>query len=697
LSEGGNAQALLANEVTSFNKGLSIELMRSDVSIRKAEGHLTQLLADKTLGWADSASTNWLPFWSSVNQACQFLLVYSSPESAFAKAMKAYQGDQNRVDDVMAKWEASSRTALNFFQKNRSRSLLVNVSAVDEVADALAATCSELMGRNIPTMKQAESDQRLKVIEAKAALLLKNYDQLHELYDELQGAATLPGQDIALSGVSSKRKVGLAIEGINEFLNQQEEFDKLLETSTVLESKTASLETKNASLESSYIELKQALGSSTQNQELSLLQIHQLQEELETKTQDQELSLLQIHQLQEELETNFVELRAKNASLSSSTQDQELSLLQIHQLQEELEHYYIKYEELRASALEAGLATSQYRSLEHATVTSCEITSAYSDNGYEDISLELKKIVLGDGRKFDALQCKLVLKAGMVGLEFRPNSESKANALMNWPAEMADEHGPYVLYLPCPNEDTLAQQQALLTTLSTADRQVIYSVIKVLADCFMTGSLSRLLEIEPLQLKKWRLSALQLADQARNKFLTVNTVTLNEEFRSEGYEHLWLQIEGLQVGQQLFSEFNFKLGAVSNTDKSPNGFADQLLLEFRALPNGCPPFQSWPPEEADKHGPKLLVIMTVKSNKTTIGLPEVVTDDDKDLIVQLVKKIPAMLSQLEKNGIIIERAWADWHEKTTKLTSNNIEFSSGKPSVLQRTKGVLRRVSGPNK
>jgi hypothetical protein len=188
-----------------------------------------------------------------------------------------------------------------------------------------------------------------------------------------------------------------------------------------------------------------------------------------------------------------------------------------------------------------------------------------------------------------------------------------------------------------------------------------------------------------------------LADQAQNKFLTVNTVTLNEEFRSEGYEHLWLQIEGLQVGQQLFSEFNFKLGAVGNTDKSPNGFADQLLLEFRALPNGCPPFQSWPPEEADKHGPKLLVIITVKSNKTTIGLPEVVTDDDKDLIVQLVKKIPAMLSQLEKDGIIIERAWADWHEKTTKLTSNNIEFSSGKPSVLQRTKGVLRRVSGPNK
>jgi hypothetical protein len=290
-----------------------------------------------------------------------------------------------------------------------------------------------------------------------------------------------------------------------------------------------------------------------------------------------------------------------------------------------------------------------------------------------------------------------VLKAGMVGLEFRPNSENKENALMNWPAEMVDEHGPYVLYLPCPNDDTLAQQQALLTTLSTADRQVIYSVIKVLADCFMTGNLSRLLEIKPLQLKKWRLSALQLADQAQNKFLTVNTVTLNEEFRSEGYEHLWLQIEGLQVGQQLFSEFNFKLGAVSNTGKSPNGFADQLLLEFRTLPNDCPPFQSWPPEEADKYGFKLLVIITVKSNKTTIGLPEVVTDDDKDLIVQLVKKIPAMLSQLEKNGTVIERDWADWHEKTTKLTLNNIEFSSGKPSGLQRIKGVLRRVSGPNK
>jgi hypothetical protein len=305
--------------------------------------------------------------------------------------------------------------------------------------------------------------------------------------------------------------------------------------------------------------------------------------------------------------------------------------------------------------------------------------------------------VFSDGRRFDNLPCKLVLKAGMVGLEFRPDDKNNNGNLLNWPTDMHDQYGVYLLYLSCPNEDAFAQQQALIAEISTVDRQLIYSVARVLADCFMTGSISDLTNMMASQLKKWRLSALQLADQAeeQNQFLTFNAINLNEEFRIKGYEHLWLQCEALQIGQQFFPEFNFKLAAVSNAEKSSGNFSDQLLLEFRTLANSRPPFQSWPPAEADEYGPKLLVMITVKGKKTRIGLPEAVTDQDKDFIVRLIQKLPAMLNQLENSGVALERKWPDWHKEIAKLATNSVVFSRGKRSVSQKIKGLLRRINGP--
>ncbi|HCE1506878.1 TPA: hypothetical protein NJ338_002896 [Vibrio parahaemolyticus] len=71
-------------------------------------------------------------------------------------------------------------------------------------------------------------------------------------------------------------------------------------------------------------------------------ELEKLKSENQTLVAENELSLLQIHQLQEELQALQLEFQVQESSISNLDAESKLSLLQIHQLQEELEHYYLK-------------------------------------------------------------------------------------------------------------------------------------------------------------------------------------------------------------------------------------------------------------------------------------------------------------------------------------------------------------------
>ncbi|NKF50069.1 hypothetical protein G3R49_05735 [Shewanella sp. WXL01] len=117
--------------------------------------------------------------------------------------------------------------------------------------------------------------------------------------------------------------------------------------------------------------LDSSIGSSGQNDdlELTLLQVHQLQEELEqthlsledTKQLNQDLKST-VNQLNDrelkgtaqnqQIDLLQQELKQVKATLQDMTSDNELSILQIHQLQEELEFYYLKLTEAEAKMKE---------------------------------------------------------------------------------------------------------------------------------------------------------------------------------------------------------------------------------------------------------------------------------------------------------------------------------------------------------
>ncbi|HCE1501072.1 TPA: hypothetical protein NJ353_003281 [Vibrio parahaemolyticus] len=129
----------------------------------------------------------------------------------------------------------------------------------------------------------------------------------------------------------------------------EEEVQNLASSILNLETQTSDLTTENKELTESKSSLENEKQELASESELSLLQIHQLQEELEAlqqTSQVKESSILTLEARTSELTATNTKLTEDKNLLESEKQtlvvENELSLLQIHQLQEELEHYYYK-------------------------------------------------------------------------------------------------------------------------------------------------------------------------------------------------------------------------------------------------------------------------------------------------------------------------------------------------------------------
>lgn len=69
--------------------------------------------------------------------------------------------------------------------------------------------------------------------------------------------------------------------------------------------------------------------------------------ELKEAREEAELTLEQLHQVQEKLEEYFNEGQLRESELKEARESEELTLLQLHQVQQELEHYFLESRDLQ--------------------------------------------------------------------------------------------------------------------------------------------------------------------------------------------------------------------------------------------------------------------------------------------------------------------------------------------------------------
>ena len=235
--------------------------------------------AHETWGWADTGTVRLLDFWRENEPGTGFVFVYASPETAVAEALKHEQATPEQIRRTIASWTDYNTAILKYYNRHRECCLLVNRSACVHDPGALVAQIKDVFGI---ALQLSGYEPERKESSAVAAMLAKSfigqYREVTALYHELESTANLHGSDNAVREAENREAwqeyqtlVSKLEKGAAESNRQIESLaEKLRETQQSLDGKgpdTDELSSKNAEL--------------TQENELLLLQLHQVQEELE--------------------------------------------------------------------------------------------------------------------------------------------------------------------------------------------------------------------------------------------------------------------------------------------------------------------------------------------------------------------------------------------------------------------------------
>ncbi|MBK1654660.1 hypothetical protein CKO29_08065 [Allochromatium vinosum] len=376
--------------------------------------------------------------WAEHYPQARFLLFYTDPETALIAALKAGADPADFLDG----WRASVHRLVRFQRRHRQRSLLLDAESarLDPQAMVEAAQRIGLMLRLEEQRSQTDEDpvfERLvarRWLERESDLVLlqaeleahayplgecsvvadPDVDQLLELYRREQAChRRLTAERDAQAGLAeenanaAKAQSKLAAERGAELERLQERLSALEAKHTALETSRQQLEASQKQLETRHKTLEATHKDTVEENELLLLQLHQVQEELEsqflqskqqvetlsaekaalakdkealtrdkvslTAARDEQSKLAaergaELKRLQERLsaleakhtalETSRQQLEASQKQLETShktleathkdtVEENELLLLQLHQVQEELEQYFLKYQELK--------------------------------------------------------------------------------------------------------------------------------------------------------------------------------------------------------------------------------------------------------------------------------------------------------------------------------------------------------------
>lgn len=343
--------------------------------------------------WSDPQAVHFLDYWKQLDPSLLFVLVYNHPRTVLSQDPGgAYDLTSEDLERRAHQWQVYNEALLHFFYRNKDRSLLLHAqnsankhvlkmltgvmdlkciaadssAQLEDTADSFVGDRQESRMHNLPVvhrywMDHFSADRENPLKQFLAGELLGGEHKSLQLYEELQAVASLPAEDGTGASASS------ALAAWRVFADLYKQSQALGEQSLEKQQYLDVLEEKHQLLNKRNQE-------SAEENELLLLQLHQVQEELEShfiegQQKLKELESVQkssseqqqkVKDLQSQLESLNGQVKEKEQQLQQ-TKDQteknsqglkeenELLLLQLHQVQEELERYYLENRELQAN------------------------------------------------------------------------------------------------------------------------------------------------------------------------------------------------------------------------------------------------------------------------------------------------------------------------------------------------------------
>lgn len=651
-------------------------------------------LESEAWGWHDPQSLWALDFWAELDPNIHFVLLISRPERHLADCLLS-DHSQHSANECVDHWREQHQHMLDFYLQHAERCVLLDSEAIQAAPNALIEQLSQRWGLPLAAKdgqnslnRDTHTDADTLALYIAQQLVNQQRDAIRPLYQELQ-AAQLPLRELA-SGLEEDSTdtdgtidLGALVKNYqtlhyqsdvtrNELKHQQTENQRLNTALVAEKSERETLQKRLQQAENTIADAQQSEAQKTseleetkQEAELLLLQLHQVQEELEStflkqQTLEKQQSTLdasyqqaqkereklkqerdqaeqQRHSLQQQLEkastaqSQAQQSEAQKASeLEETKQEAELLLLQLHQVQEELEHYFLEHQKLyqRNSELEPRWQRLLHRHPDLLDVA--QITYRTDDN---QRYWEANELLIA-GRQFEHLAITTVQHGKGLNI-YVPSAQ------LTTPLETD------MLALEAPLSQDSWQQLQQLTSQD-------WKLITQLPTLLQQGAQQNLDGQEQASFSYY----LAAWDQAFKQFpaiLRVDDIALRKEQVNPDYEHLWLDLEGITLGNDRHDRWSVR---IASNDPQQHGLGQHFKLEIPEQPSEW--LEEWYAESEDETGAKWELRFALPDAMDT-NVWQQLNERDQFKLKSLVAQLPTLLERLTpQTGI--SRPLSQWQQ-----------------------------------
>lgn len=601
-------------------------------------------------GWHDSRSNWLLDFWADFDPRLMFLLVCSPLDYQLARTMETESSQPLCVDEVVTAWQNYHEQLLGFYHRFPERCLLVDVCDCSTQFEALSQHCHTKW--NLPLVVESEeTGTQFSAPDHLARHLAKdflhNQPEAVSLWNELKATLT----NLSSSTESASLQLSDVVASFRELRDRSSEHRQIAtlgQKNSDLRHQLESLSSRKQETEQALTALQRQLAELTKERDnlktdltSHVQKLHSLEEQQRETSEENELLLLQLHQVQEELESIF--LQNQQAEKSWSTERE--------QLKKETADLATSFEKITDQA-EGRWQRLRQRQPDYYDYHS--LTVAPGDKP-SSLIWQISNLEIGS-RYFPDLQFETFLLGGVSGFRFtRPGEDnvSKTSPLLRWPLETEGSQQIDLIPVAESRQDVNRRVNAL-KGLTASDWSLLQSLALFLkARLQDTGVEAGL----PAALRTASMAGFDSFLKVIENFptsLRYDRVTLEKENCSEDCEQLELAIENLNHGELQCPRFEFRLSCAG---LQSSDFGSHPRLEFPADTSTV--LKSWFDCSDDPEDPRLELRFAVP-NAMDIDVWHKLSEEDAGFILMLVQHLPLMLDELRCSDIGLNRSWDQW-------------------------------------
>lgn len=346
-------------------------------------------------------------------------------------------------------------------------------------------------------------------------------------------------------------------------------------------------------------------------------------------------------------------LKQQQSKDNINQQENELLLLQLHQVQEELEHYFLEYQALQVKNQEtlSRLNRIYSRYPDYYDYTDIEVSEIETQEDYHAVKWKIDCLLIGN-KVIASLAFKTVVNQGQLGLLFE---QEDSQSLLSWSLSANNVHEIFIPLLDENDKQTLG----LGCQFAATDWVMLKGLFNIMSNALQQETVLFPEIKAKLVAENWleRIGQLNQAYLLTASVFRFDEVFLYKEQINPDYEHLWFKFNNVRFADQYWSVFQFRLAAANIR---PGQFSVYPKLEFPLADNKTLPFEKWFIEINDAMGERMELRFALTPPAIDMQIWNSFSKNDQAIIASIIEQIPNIVELNEKQGRRIKRPYAEW-------------------------------------